>query len=201
MKLTEGATPSNTQAFLCFHIIQAPKIIREFTPLLQSFFTFFITLRTIPRSYAPTALECNHQDSVVIKDCVPNLFQFLNSLGHTLPFLFFLPGWLHKPFLRPFFQAFLNLVLTLYLANFLSFLLSNGSLIALLLFQIPSLLLLAYLKCMSDYLHLKSAAKRVALKDLRWIPLSNYIYCVFFELVSKATDIYCCAYILLCLFL
>ena len=47
---------------------------------------------------------------------------------------------------------------------------------------------------MSDYLHLKSAAKRVALKDLRWIPLSNYIYCVFFELVSKATDIYCCAY-------
>jgi len=25
----------------------------------------------------------------VIKDCVPNLFQFLNSLGHTLPFLFF----------------------------------------------------------------------------------------------------------------
>ena len=25
MKLTEGATPSNTQSFLCFHIIQAPK--------------------------------------------------------------------------------------------------------------------------------------------------------------------------------
>ena len=48
---------------------------------------------------------------------------------------------------------------------------------------------------MSDYLHLKSAPKRVALKDLRWIPLSNYIYCVFFELVSKATDIYCCKYV------
>jgi len=63
-------------------------------------------LRTIPQSYAPTALECNHQDSVVIKDCVPNLFQFLNSLGHTLPFLFFLPGWLNKPFLRPFFSGF-----------------------------------------------------------------------------------------------
>ena len=44
MELTEGGTPSNTQAFLCFHIIQAPKIIREFTPLLYSFFTFFITL-------------------------------------------------------------------------------------------------------------------------------------------------------------
>ena len=131
----------------------------------------------------------------------PIYFSSLILWGTLFCSYFFLPGWLHKPFLRPFFQAFLNLVLTLYLANFLSFLLSNGSLIALLLFQIPSLLLLAYLKCMSDYLHLKSAAKRVALKDLRWIPLSNYIYCVFFELVSKATDIYCCAYILLCLFL
>ena len=44
MELTEEDTPSNTQAFRCFHIIQAPKIIREFTPLLYSFFTFFITL-------------------------------------------------------------------------------------------------------------------------------------------------------------
>ena len=48
---------------------------------------------------------------------------------------------------------------------------------------------------MSDYLHLKSAAKRVALKDLRWIPLSNYICYVFFELLSIAVDVYCCAYV------
>jgi len=141
-------------------------------------------------------------NSFQIAECVPNLFQFLNSLGaHSSVLIFFTRLAQPSLFLDLFFQAFLNLVLMLYFANLMSFLLSNGSLIALLLFQIPSLLLLAYLKCMSDYLHLKSAAKRVALKDLRWIPLSNYIYCVFFELVSKATDIYCCAYILLCLFL
>ena len=44
MKLTEGATLWNTSAFLCFYFIQAPKIIREFTPFLHSFFTFFISL-------------------------------------------------------------------------------------------------------------------------------------------------------------
>ena len=32
-------------AFLCFQIIEAPKIIREFTPLLCSFSTLFIVLR------------------------------------------------------------------------------------------------------------------------------------------------------------
>ena len=42
--LTEGEAPSNTQAFLYFQIVQAPRIIRVFTPFLCSFFTLLIVL-------------------------------------------------------------------------------------------------------------------------------------------------------------
>ena len=43
--LSEGETPSKTHAFLCFQIIQAPRIIREFTPFLCSLLTLLIILR------------------------------------------------------------------------------------------------------------------------------------------------------------
>ena len=42
--LTKGVAPSNTQAFLYFQIVQAPRIIRVFTPFLCSFFTLLIVL-------------------------------------------------------------------------------------------------------------------------------------------------------------
>jgi hypothetical protein len=45
MVMTEGATPSKTHPFLCFHKTQAPKIIRELTPFLYFFFTLSNSFR------------------------------------------------------------------------------------------------------------------------------------------------------------
>jgi len=44
IRLTEGETPLKPQAFLCFQIIRAPKMIRELTPFLSSFFTLLIVM-------------------------------------------------------------------------------------------------------------------------------------------------------------
>ena len=43
--LSEGEAPSKIHAFLCFQIIQAPKIIKVFTPFLCSLLTLLIIVR------------------------------------------------------------------------------------------------------------------------------------------------------------
>ena len=99
-------------------------------------------------------------NSFQIAECVPNLFQFLNSLGaHSSVLIFFTRLAQPSLFLDLFFSGF---------SEFGPYALFRKSHV------------LSSFQWISDSpFSFSDTFFAIALKDLRWIPLSNYIYYVF----------------------